>query len=94
MTTSNCAKLWEKYFGDAYSAGIVQNPKLEAFLDELTAKIMKTDIGKTIHFRKPLIQNEFDELIGVITGVKDNVYIVNVSGATFFVPQSAVIEIC
>lgn len=94
MTTLNSMQVWEKHFGNVHSVGMFQNPKLEGFFDELTTETMKSDIGKTIHFRKPLAQNEFDELIGLITGAKDKVYIVNVSGITFFVPQNAIIEVC
>lgn len=94
MTALNGTQVWEKHFGNVHSVGMFQNPKLEAFFDELTTETMKSDIGKSVHFRKALAQNEFDELIGVITGAKDKVYIANVGGTTYFVPQNAIIEVC
>lgn len=94
MTAFNGTQVWEKHFGNVHSVGMVQNPKLEGFFDEWRTETMKSDIGKTIHFRKGLAQNEFDELIGVVTGAKDKIYVVNVSGITYFVPQDAIIELC
>lgn len=94
MTALNGTQIWEKHFGNVHSVGIVQNPKLEEFFDELTTETMKSDIGKTIEFRKVRLQNDVIELTGIVTGAKDKCYIVDVSGTTYFVPQNAIIELC
>jgi hypothetical protein len=85
-------KVWETHFGN--SPVIAFGDIVIPFFEELTTECMNDDIGKTIHFRKPLFGNEYDELVGIITGVNNKEYLVLVDDSTFSIAQQCIIEIC